>query len=72
MYKYIRSPNYLGEVLIYSSYALLANVCSWQRCDVALASLGDLGVCVVYCVCHSYHNKGEKDGEVGISGVDND
>lgn len=26
MYKYIRSPNYLGEVMIYSSYALLANV----------------------------------------------
>ncbi|CBK22477.2 uncharacterized protein [Blastocystis hominis] len=25
MYKYIRSPNYLGEVLIYSSYALLSN-----------------------------------------------
>lgn len=26
MYRYIRSPNYLGEVMIYSSYALLANV----------------------------------------------
>lgn len=26
MYKYIRSPNYLGEVMIYSSYAILANV----------------------------------------------
>lgn len=26
MYKYIRSPNYLGEVMIYSSYALVANV----------------------------------------------
>ena len=26
MFKYIRSPNYLGEVMIYSSYALLANV----------------------------------------------
>ena len=25
MYKYIRSPNYLGEVMIYSSYALVAN-----------------------------------------------
>ncbi|OAO13794.1 DUF1295 domain containing protein [Blastocystis sp. ATCC 50177/Nand II] len=25
MYRYIRSPNYLGEVMIYSSYALLAN-----------------------------------------------
>ena len=26
MFKYIRSPNYLGEVMIYSSYGLVANV----------------------------------------------
>ena len=26
MYKYIRSPNYLGEVMIYASYAIVANV----------------------------------------------
>lgn len=26
MFKYIRSPNYLGEVMIYSSYAIVANV----------------------------------------------
>lgn len=33
MYRYIRSPNYLGEVMIYSSYALLANV--EVRCRVS-------------------------------------
>lgn len=26
MFKYIRSPNYLGEVMIYASYGLMANV----------------------------------------------
>ena len=26
MFRYIRSPKYLGEMMIYSSYALLANV----------------------------------------------
>lgn len=35
MYKYIRSPNYLGEILIYSSYALLSNVLNEIKCSYA-------------------------------------
>ena len=37
MFRYIRSPNYLGEVMIYSSYALLANV---EPCFVCECSIG--------------------------------
>lgn len=41
MYKYIRSPNYLGEVLIYSSYALLSNVKSGN--EAVMRSIGSRG-----------------------------
>ena len=40
MYRYIRSPNYLGEVMIYASYAIVANVGDFNLVKCSIGFLG--------------------------------
>lgn len=47
MFAYVRHPNYLGEMMIYLSFALLANVLNsrWSW-DIAYSSLSHFTLCV--------------------------
>lgn len=65
MFKYIRSPNYLGEVMIYASYAIVANVCmiEWVTI-VALASMACINLRLVKCFCYPYYYKRKAHGKV--------